>query len=258
MREVAFLERLAENLLEGGFARALKARLQPVQIAKACTREMERGLVVGVDGPIVPNRYLAYLHPDDLAGFSVFQASLERELAGYVAGYAARRGYRLLGSPTVRLLQQETGARLGRVRVEASLADAPSEMGPASSLPSLPEGTMEMPVALAPARPAALTPPREERPAAMLVDEAGQCIELKAQTSLGRAVDNDLVLESRGVSRHHAQILWLEGRYLLVDMGSTNGSFAGGRKVARHVLADGEEISFGDVRFTFRLADPQP
>jgi len=255
MKEMTFLERLAENLLEGGFVRALKARLQPVQIAKALAREMERCQVVGIDGPIAPNRYLAYLHPEDLAGFAAFQVSLERELASYLRGYATRHGFKLLGPLSVKLMEDDSAARPGRVRVEASMVDTPlaAEGSVSASHPSL-EGTMEMPVIPPATVEERVSPPAREAAGAFLVDELGEVVDLTGyQISIGRAVDNDLVLESRDVSRHHAQILWDGEHYLLVDLDSTNGSFVSGQRVSRHILADGEEISFADVRFTFHL-----
>ena len=91
MRELSFLERLAENLLKGGFARALKPKLEPVQLAKALAKEMERSRLVGPEAPMVANHYLVYLNPADFARFSGFQANLERELASYLRGYASRK-----------------------------------------------------------------------------------------------------------------------------------------------------------------------
>ena len=81
MKEVRFLEKLAERLLEGGFNRALKPRLQPVQIAKALARAMERSQLVGADAPLVANRYRVYLQPADHQSFAGFRTTLERELA---------------------------------------------------------------------------------------------------------------------------------------------------------------------------------
>lgn len=248
MKEIAFLEQLAERLLEGTFARVLKPRLQPVQVAKALTREMDRVRRVGPEGPLAANRYAVYLHPSDLADFADFRASLERELAGYLQGYAIRRGLALLAPVSVRLLPAGPDHAPGKLLVQSSLVDvaAPLEESP-STPPAACEGTLEMPVAAPPRAPA-------RRPAASLVDDAGQSFGLDEEaTTIGRAVDNDIVLDAVGISRHHAVINWDGGHYLLLDQGSTNGTFATGERVTRHVLSDGDEISLGAIRFTFRL-----
>ncbi len=252
MKEVAFLERLAEDLLEGSFNRILRPKLQPVQVAKALVREMERSQVVGAEGPLAANQYVAYLHPEDLAGLASFQVSLERELASYLEHYAAGRGVKLLAHPTVRLLPAETPRRKGRVKVEAFLVDEEPDGAPTSDSPPPPgwEGTAEM--AVPPPEVCAEVPRRE----AVLVDEDGHTIPLpKAETSIGRSVDNDIVLESGDVSRQHARIAWEAGEYVLIDLGSTNGSFVDGQRVARRVLSGGEQISFGSAHFTFQFAN---
>jgi len=254
MKEATFLERIAENLLEGGFARALKPKLQPVQVAKALVREMERSQVVSTDGPLVANRYIVQLHPEDLECFAGFQATLERELASYLRSYAARHGLRPLAPPTVELLPAPAGCKPGTVNVKASLADVELAAGPAPT-----EGrhtgdaTMVMPVAAAEEKTEC-----PELPPAYLASKAGEMLPLsKPDIAIGRALDNDIVLEGSGVSRHHARITWESGRFVLTDRGSTNGTFACGRRVTRHILSDGDELSFGEAHFIFRIANHQ-
>ena len=256
MKEALFLERLAENLLEGGFLRAMKPRLQPVQIAKALVREMDRGQIVGAEGPIAPNDFVVTLHPDDLATFSSFQSSLERELAAYIRGYAARRGLRTLSTPMVRLAPADPTVPRGRLAVRAAIADAgaPLTATPDHGLDL--ECTAPMPVVASAEQEA---PPRQGEPdlvEAFLLDESGARIDLRGETiAIGRAVDNDIVLESPSVSRHHARIEREGGRYILVDLGSTNGTFVESAPVSRHRLQDGDRIIIGDSRFTFHLAE---
>lgn len=255
MKELSFLERLAENLLEGGFARALKPKLEPVQMAKSLAKEMERSRLVGPEAPMVANHYLVYLNPADFARFSGFQANLERELASYLRGYASRRGYRPIGGVSVSLHDSLTQPS-GKVKTEARMADAE----PPDSPPNPPEadwrmGTMEMSaVEMDSARELSSLPAVGQAPAA-LVTEKGEIVPLtRPVTSIGRAMDNDIVLEAKSVSRRHAQIRWDFARYILEDLGSTNGTSVAGTMVGRHPLEDGEEIAFGGVRFLFRLA----
>ena len=261
MKEITFLEKLAEDLIEGGFARILKPRLEPVQIAKALARETDAAQMVGPDGPLVANRYSVFLHPTDFAAFSGFQHNLERELAGYIQGYAARQGLKPIGTISVHL-EESTDVRPGRVRIGATMADTTQPAAPsappsaAQSTPPPIESTMEMPVvavpAPPPAAPRATTP---EPPRALLTNATGEEIPLvHASTAFGRAIDNDAVLEDRSVSRYHAQINWDVDHYVLEDLDSTNGTMASGKRIHRHTLLDGEEVSFGNVHFTFRLA----
>jgi Protein of unknown function (DUF3662)/FHA domain len=254
MKEVTFLEKLAERLLEGGFQRALKPRLQPVQIAKALARGMERSQVVGSKGPMVANRYRACLHPDDLAAISGFRGTLEREFANYLRDYGSRHGLKPLSTPTVALLPSDPPGRLGQIRVEATMVDVDPTPSPVRSIDTPGwGGTVSMPVVKAAATPAA-APSR----AAFLRDALGQAIPLPGkETSIGRAIDNDIVLDSGDASRRQARIVREAGQYFLLDPESTNGSFVNGRRVTRHPLSEEDTIDFGGTAFTFHLADSE-
>jgi len=75
--------------------------------------------------------------------------------------------------------------------------------------------------------------------------------------NVGRADYNDIVLPDDSVSTTHAKIQRREGIWVLVDLDSTNGTFADGERVAGEVpLAPGALLRFGDVRAFFEPADP--
>ncbi len=90
-----------------------------------------------------------------------------------------------------------------------------------------------------------------------LVDPAGRVHALDADVvRLGRALENDLVITSKRISREHALLRRDGWRTLLEDAGSTNGTFLNGERViAPMQLRDGDQIKLGDVMFTFR--DPE-
>jgi hypothetical protein len=65
---------------------------------------------------------------------------------------------------------------------------------------------------------------------------------------LGRHASNDLVLDSQSVSRFHAQVAWVDGRPVLQDLLSTNGTFVdGARVIGRSALEVGAALKVGDV-----------
>jgi uncharacterized protein DUF4388/FHA domain-containing protein len=65
------------------------------------------------------------------------------------------------------------------------------------------------------------------------------------EVSIGRAEDVDLVLDDARVSRKHARIVEDQGRYLIEDLGSTNGIFVNAHRVQRAVLREGDRIQIG-------------
>jgi hypothetical protein len=72
--------------------------------------------------------------------------------------------------------------------------------------------------------------------------------------TLGRSRDCDLFLMDTRVSRQHAAIARdAEGRYVLRDRNSTNGTWVNGRPVTEHVLEDGDTIKLGATGLRFRL-----
>ena len=71
-------------------------------------------------------------------------------------------------------------------------------------------------------------------------------------TMLGRGTDCDLRLVDPGVSRHHAELRVEDGEVVLVDLGSTNGTFVNGQPVRRVTLADGTQVTLGRTTLVFR------
>ena len=66
-----------------------------------------------------------------------------------------------------------------------------------------------------------------------------------ATTHIGRETDNDVVLDDPATSRHHAEILFHEGHYVVKDLGSANGTYVNEQRVSERALADGDAIRVG-------------
>ena len=70
---------------------------------------------------------------------------------------------------------------------------------------------------------------------------------------IGRALDNEIVVNHSSVSRHHASIENSNGAFVVRDLNSQNGTFVGSRRVTEPTrVNDGEAVRFGDAQFTFR------
>src|SRR5229473_2625000 len=70
-------------------------------------------------------------------------------------------------------------------------------------------------------------------------------------TTLGRALDNDIVVNHASVSRHHASIEARNGAFRLRALGSQNGTYVGVERVTEASIADGDSVKLGDAAFTF-------
>lgn len=76
-----------------------------------------------------------------------------------------------------------------------------------------------------------------------------------SKLTVGRLGENDVRLDEGSVSSHHAEIVVRDGQAVLVDKGSTNGTYLNGEKVEGEApLQEGDEVYFGSVRSVFMAA----
>lgn len=85
-----------------------------------------------------------------------------------------------------------------------------------------------------------------------------QTLPLRDQTelSIGRDLTNEVRLDHPAVSRHHARIARSGDGYTIEDLGSSNGTFVNGERLAAHEprqLGRGDAVRIGPVRFTLEM-----
>jgi pSer/pThr/pTyr-binding forkhead associated (FHA) protein len=259
MSKIARFEALAERLVEGTFARLFAGQLSPLEVATHLTRALEDHQVVSSDGtPQAPNHYWVYLHPTDCDALALMQPALETELGFHVAELAAQAGLDLQSNPNIQVLPDHT-LGVHQVRVEARWLpqDAPkmdktreiaaSQEEPSSDSLQEPAATDETDDAIAP----------PGRPFLILGGRRHVNL-LQATVSIGRALDNDVILEDARVSRHHAQLRRRYGRYILYDLGSSGGTQINGYPVEECVLHAGDIISLSGVQIIYSEDPPTP
>lgn len=239
-----------ESLVERGFARLLRTRMQPIEVAKRLSREMEAQRTVAINRVLVPNHYTAALSPEDFDHFAPIQAMLQQEMATYLAGYAAEHSYTMPGQPSVTLVRDES-LRGGGLKISVRMED-PGEEWTAGTTPLTPTQLMPAPDA-APPSPARLAPTARAR-----IDLQGaSCFLDRDVAGMGRGLDNDVVVEDPRVSRHHARLQRGLRGWEIIDLASTNGTFVNGRQVKQQVIAHGDTISLGGLEMKFYLDTPK-
>ena len=72
---------------------------------------------------------------------------------------------------------------------------------------------------------------------------------------IGRTTDNDLQIDSKFVSRHHAQIVTTREGSSIEDLNSTNGIFVRGRRIRRSKLAEGDVVKIGVHELIYQRID---
>ena len=225
---MGLLERFEDSLdrmVNGAFARAFKAEVQPVEIAAAVQREMDHhAAVVDRDRTVVPNAFQIDLSDHDYARLAPHETALVTELGHHVEEVAALQGYALVGRPHVNLGSDsslDTGIFRVHCEVRPGISDAQDRRGDAA--PDQPH---------------------------LIVDDAMFPLS-RAVTRIGRATDADLRLEDPGASRNHCEIV-LGHPTLVRDLNSTNGTYVNGRRIVEEPIEDGGVIRIGATSFTFR------
>ncbi len=245
-RVEAFLERFLEAP-----AGRLGASIQPVSLAKRIERAMDTNKTYRDSGVIVPNRYDLHLHPADFAGFASYRSSLEDDLAHGVIARARHERYTLVARPRVRILSDD-GTRRGEIRVAANVVDERGSRVRDEAAP-MPAGSDTRVFN----RPTADQSPDSARRAYLLVSTRGS---RQVQFDLGgpligigRASDNDVIVDDPMVSRHHCQLRLQHGAYSFADLGSRNGSTVNGQPVSQIALGPGDVIRIGDTEIEFQV-----
>ncbi len=78
---------------------------------------------------------------------------------------------------------------------------------------------------------------------------SGDIIPIGNKISIGRNHSNQLLLSSQSVSAYHAQIYFEDGRYMLEDLKSTNGTYINGVRINKKSLQPGDEIRISQTVF---------
>ena len=77
-----------------------------------------------------------------------------------------------------------------------------------------------------------------------------------AELTVGRVQGNDIVLPKGNVSKRHARILFREGRFIVTDLNSTNGTYVNRRRIAQAtIVRDGDKIYIGDFVLQVELGE---
>lgn len=211
------IERGLERLVEGTFAKVFRSGLQPVELGRRIAREMDLRRTVGVNGVVAPNRFEVALSQEDQTRFASYIDVLKRELVEAAREHARGERYGFIGPVTVELRTDETLSP-GMFLVHGEVLEAPGG-GPVGAI--------------------------------ALSD--GRRIQLgEHPVTIGRLPECDIALADPNVSRKHAEVRRRGNDFVIVDLGSTNGTKVNGAWVSgERRLGDGDEISMGASALRF-------
>ncbi len=211
-------------MLQGAARRVGAGAVHPFEIRDRVLEAFEAS-VVGHD---VANAYTVTLHPVDIRSLAPALGGLRIEIARAVARRRLERGLRMLHELQLEFVP-DAETQKGTFRVASRFAHAPSERAPSGPTRRL-EPVRGLRVRL----------------------EGGETIDIAyLPFSIGRASDNDLVLGSLSLSRHHAEIVHGDSGIEIRDRGSANGVLVEDQRVASARIGDGLSVTVGDVVLRF-------
>ena len=140
----------------------------------------------------------------------------------------------------------------------------PGPAGPPSQQPYQPPAPVHAPAGPGPAPMAAAPPHMANEPVSLSPQAAGPQVQIIGgnnrgreyplhfgDNSIGRGVDNDVILADIAVSRKHTIICWENGRFMVRDLGSGNGTLHNGKRVDTQPLRDGDQMELGNTLLRF-------
>lgn len=212
-------EQRLERMVEGAFAKTFRSGLKPVEIGRRLTRDMDLHRTLGVNGPLAPNHFAVALSTADAEQFESYAEVLTRELAEAARDHARAEGYGFVGPVHVEL-NVDDSLSTGQFLVAGEFQEAPGGAAVGS-----------------------------------LYLEDGRRVEIGEQPlGIGRMPECDVALSDPNVSRRHAEVRRQGTGFVVVDLGSTNGTRVNGATVKERVLNSGDEITVGATRLRFEAS----
>ena len=248
------IEERLEGLVEGFFTKVFRSGLQPVEVGRRILREMAQGKTVSVNRIYAPNEFRVLMGPDDHGRFAQMEAGLAREFSELVIDQAKQNRWNLMGLPRISFEAVEKMGK-GEFKVEAALAADPDRPAQVSTHdPEDDPGTDSRAISSDTATRLGV---QGAGAILVVVDDQDKPIEKISVTRtpvvVGRMSACDVVLSDANVSRRHAELRREGSKWIIEDLGSTNGTLVDGKLAKQHELHGGETLSFGTSTLRFEL-----
>ncbi len=232
-----FEERI-QALVEGGFARLFDGRLQPREVALRLARAMEDGARIDDEQrDLAPNHFTVTLNPDDYAALLDRQPDLAVLLSEHLVALAHESGLLLDALPSVELVPDDSIPAHGVSIVAGhrrSLRESTQVLHPLDGVEAQPR--------------------RDVLPDAFLIVDGKHYVPLdRAVINIGRRRDNTIVLDDMRISRHHCQLRFRFGEFVLYDLGSRGGTFVNNERISECVLRPGDVVSLAGVALVYHV-----
>ncbi len=238
------LESRLQSLIEIDLISVLPGQKAEDLIIQKLTTVLRSNLIVREDGSLIaPNVFTLLVHPNSAARWK--EPQLFETLIEVLKTSGREAGYQFGGLPPTITISEDPGIKPGDFSLIASLRVEPMEetkdMKTDTENPTETDDDSTIPEN------------------AFLIIEGVKVFPLKqAVINIGRRLDNTVVVDDPRVSRNHAQLRAIKGRYVVFDLNSTGGTFVNGQRANQSVLYPGDVISLAGVTLIFGQDNPLP
>ncbi|MBI5840029.1 MAG: DUF3662 domain-containing protein [Chloroflexi bacterium] len=234
------LEARLQTLIEIDLMSALPGKKVEDIVIQKLAAAIQFNITTLDDGSLVaPNVYTLIVHPNSAGRWQ--EGHLLETLLHSINKAGQEAGLQFATAPTITIATDETISQTDanivashRVEPMADTKATPLDTGSLDEPGKIPEN-------------------------AFLIIEGVKVFPLtEAVVNIGRRLDNQLVIDDPRVSRNHAQLRCIKGRFVVFDLNSTGGTFVNAQRTSQSVLYPGDVISLAGVALIFGQDNPPP
>lgn len=247
-----------------------RLHVEPAELARKLVKEMDDHVIPGGDQGRVRNHYTVYLCPEDYDNLLPRAPQIAADLKAKLAKHVEDMEYLVQGELMVEFVldeELELGyfgilAQKGGFKPAGQVAGA--EPAVAAAQPAGPLSARAAAAAAAAARStqskgpgyAEVLPAKDAESLGLegreiVITFGGQVMRFRqSRVVIGRGKEADLRINDPNVSRKHAAIYWNNGRLIIDDLGSTNGTMVNGYPVTRTALRPSDVVAIGEGRLS--------
>jgi len=228
-RRLRKVEEKAQELFEKSISRLLGGSNRHRELARQLVNQVEESHYQGR----ICDQFWIHITADEIEKIERESDTLELDLARFLVNYAGESGYSYLGPLQVTFIAGEDSTLRNPL------------IAPACSVARL-----ESTKALQAVNNGALLDDLRFLDA-FLIDRAKHIPLDQTTITIGRHLENDIIIDSKNVSRRHAQIRWHQGVFVIHDLGSKAGTAKNGVPVRESVLRPGDVIIIGGSSYIY-------
>jgi len=234
-RAITTLEQKIQTLFERNLVTLLTRHLDTQILALELARTLEHYLIMP-DQPqpgVAPHHYTLTIHPETASDMNIAVPDLKTYLSTQITDIVKSLGLMLVVLPQISIKEDIAIGRRS-IKITAEVVD----LSNSETRQMTPLGTGQSDSGI--------------YHNAYIIVDGNYCHTLsKSMITIGRNLDNDIIIENPDISRSHAQIRLRINKWVLYDTNSSSGTRVNNQQAKEQILENGDVISIGSTTLIF-------